>query len=84
MVKNISCSTKIEKTDKDIKLLECKTIDEITDFIIKNNYEIPYEALNRMFGRLYLKTAESQCASQKLAKVFGISVCSGHNCGRSP
>jgi len=34
---------------------------------------IPYETLNRRFGRFFLKTSQAQNASEKLAKVFGIS-----------
>jgi len=36
-------------------------------------YDIPHEALNRRFGRLYLKTSQAQSASQRLARVFGVS-----------
>jgi len=40
---------------------------------VLKHHAIPYEALTRRFGRLYLRTNEAQNASQKLAKVFGIS-----------
>jgi thiamine biosynthesis protein ThiI len=53
------------------KLYERRLVNNI--IAVLKHCEIPYEALNRIFGRLYLKTPESQCASQKLAKVFGIS-----------
>jgi len=34
---------------------------------------IPYEAINRRFGRLYLETSQTQRASERLAGVFGVS-----------
>lgn len=36
-------------------------------------HAIPYDTLNRKFGRFYLKTLEAQDACEKLAKVFGVS-----------
>jgi thiamine biosynthesis protein ThiI len=53
------------------KLYERRLISNIKKVI--KQYAAPYEALNRKFGRLYLKTSRSQVISQKLGKVFGIS-----------
>jgi len=40
---------------------------------VLKHYAIPYQVLNRQFGRLYLKTSEAPNAYQKLTKVFGVS-----------
>lgn len=53
------------------KLYERRLIKNIKAAL--KHHAIPYEALNRRFGRLYLKTSQTQSASKKLAKVFGIS-----------
>jgi len=53
------------------KLYERRLICNIK--AVLKNHTIPYEALTRKFGRLYLRTSHAQYASQKLAKVFGIS-----------
>jgi len=53
------------------KLYERRLIGNIK--AVLKHHAIPYEALNRRFGRLYLKTSQAQSASKKLAKVFGIS-----------
>jgi len=53
------------------KLYERRLIANIKA-VLKHS-SLPYEALNRRFGRLYLRTSQAQNATQKLAKVFGIS-----------
>jgi len=53
------------------KLYERRLINNIKALL--KHYSIPYEALNSMFGRLYLKTSETERVSQVLAKVFGVS-----------
>lgn len=53
------------------KLYERRLIHNIKASL--KHYHIPYEALDRSFGRLYLKTSETECVSQLLAKVFGVS-----------
>jgi len=53
------------------KLYERRLISNIK--AVLKHHAIPYEALNRRFGRIYLKTSQAQSASKKLAKVFGIS-----------
>jgi len=53
------------------KLYERRLIKNVK--AVLKHYAIPYEALDRRFGRLYLKTSQPQNASKKLAKVFGIS-----------
>jgi len=53
------------------KLYERRLISNIK--AVLKHHAIPYGALNRRFGRLYLRTSHAQDASQKLAKVFGIS-----------
>jgi len=53
------------------KLYERRLIGNIK--AVLKYHVIPYEALNRRFGRIYLKTSKAQDASQKLTKVFGIS-----------
>jgi len=53
------------------KLYERRLIGNIK--AVLKHYAIQCEALNRKFGRLYLKTSQAQNASQKLARVFGIS-----------
>jgi len=53
------------------KLYERRLINNIK--AVLKHYKIPYETLNRKFGRLYLKTSQTQTASKKLAKVFGVS-----------
>ena len=59
------------KADWTRKLYERRLVKNIK--AVLKYYAISYEALNRMFGRLYLKTSEAQRVSQKLAKVFGAS-----------
>jgi len=53
------------------KLYERRLINNIK--AVLKHHAIPYEALNRKFGRLYLRTSKAQSASEKLTKVFGIS-----------
>jgi len=53
------------------KLYERRLIGNIK--AVLKHYAIPYETLNRRFGRIYLKTSKAQNASQKLTKVFGVS-----------
>jgi thiamine biosynthesis protein ThiI len=53
------------------KLYERRLIANIK--AVLKYHAIPYEALNRRFGRLYLKTSKAQSASEKLMKVFGVS-----------
>jgi len=53
------------------KLYERRLIRNIK--AVLKHYAIPYEALTRRFGRLYLRTSEAQSASKRLAKVFGVS-----------
>jgi thiamine biosynthesis protein ThiI len=53
------------------KLYERRLIANIK--AVLKHHAIPYEALNRKFGRFYLRTSQAQNASQKLTKVFGIS-----------
>lgn len=53
------------------KLYERRLIGNIK--AVLKYHAIPYEALNRTFGRIYLRTSKAQNASQKLTKVFGIS-----------
>jgi len=59
------------KADWTRKLYERRLITNIK--AVLKYHAIPYEALNRKFGRLYLRTSQAQNASQKLTKVFGIS-----------
>ena len=59
------------KADWTRKLYERRLIGNIK--AVLKHHAIPYEALNRRFGRLYLRTSQAQNASQKLARVFGIS-----------
>jgi len=40
---------------------------------VLKHHALPYQALDRRFGRLYLRTSRAQIVSQKLAKVFGIT-----------
>jgi len=53
------------------KLYERRLIKNIK--AVLKHYDIPYEALNRKFGRLYIETPEAQKSCQKLTRVFGIS-----------
>jgi thiamine biosynthesis protein ThiI len=53
------------------KLYERRLIANVK--AVLKHHDISHEALNRRFGRLYLKTSEAQSASKKLARVFGIS-----------
>jgi len=53
------------------KLYERRLIKNVK--AVLKHHAIPYKAIDRRFGRLYLKTSNAQIASQKLAKVFGIS-----------
>jgi len=53
------------------KLYERRLIGNIK--AVLKHYAIPYECVNRRFGRLYLKTSKAQDASTRLARVFGIS-----------
>jgi len=53
------------------KMYERRLIDNIK--AVLKHHASPYEALDRRFGRLYLRTSEAQSASEMLAKVFGVS-----------
>jgi len=53
------------------KLYERRLISNVK--AVLKHYAILYESLNRRFGRLYLKTSQTQSTAPKLAKVFGIS-----------
>jgi len=53
------------------KLYERRLIGNIK--AVLKHHAIPYEAIDRRFGRLFLRTSKSHSACQKLVKVFGIS-----------
>jgi len=53
------------------KLYERRLIENVR--AVLKHYAIPYNALVRRFGRLYLKTPSAWDAAKKLSRVFGLS-----------